>query len=175
MTDKEYLYDEYKRAEARYNALKACVEGVNAGTTESAAPASTATPTATQTQHTEQTTTPAETQTTTKPTSDSVPTPKTTDSEIVYEGKPEFTIKVGETLSLTFYGLNCTDTGGFAYITNGTFGSQPVYRYKLKETRIDNGFRYDVTITGFTKGDGMFSMCPYRKDKQAKRVFIHVR
>lgn len=174
MTDKEYMYDEYKRAEARYKALKACIEK-DTGTAESAAPASTAPLTTTQTQHAEQTTTPTETQTTTKPISDSVPTPKTTDPEIVYEGEPEYTIKVGETLSLTFYGLNSTDPGGFEYITNGTFGSQPVYKYKLKETRIDNGFRYNVTITGYTKGDSMLSMAPYRKDKEAKRVFIHVR
>lgn len=111
------------------------------------------------------------------PTPEPIPTPITKEPEIVYNGKSAYTIAKGESIVLTFWGLNSTNDRDFECSGNGMYGAMPVFTDKLKQTKIDNGFRFDVTITGKNEGNGWFSMSPYREKDPSKiaKVIINVK
>ena len=105
------------------------------------------------------------------------PTPITKEPEIVYNGKSSYIIEKGETIKVTFWGLNSTNSNDFEMSGDGWYGAMPVFTKSLKETAIENGFRFDVTITGQNEGEGYITMSPYmcKDTTKIKTVKIKVK
>lgn len=153
----DHIKEEYYRSEVHYNAMKALVEkeGIDIDGGDTPEPTPTPTPA------------PAPT-----PTPDPVPEPTTSDPEIVYDGPASYTIGVEESTVITFYGMNSDDFKDFAVEMNGAFGTMPVIKYKLKQTHIDGGCRFDYTITGNTKGTASITMSPHAGSNKGQKVKV---
>ena len=166
MNYNDYLKDEYNRARVNTDALYALckAKGIDVD-------GDTPTPTPTPTPEPEPTPTPVPTPAPT-PSPDPVPEPTTSDPEIVYDGPASYTIGVGESTVITFYGMNSDDFKDFAVEMNGAFGTMPVIKYKLKQTHIDGGCRFDYTITGNTKGTASITMSPHAGSNKGQKVKV---
>ena len=173
----DHIKEEYYRSEVHYFAMKALVEkegiDIDGGDTPepTPTPAPAPTPTPDPTPDPEPTPTPVPTPAPT-PSPDPVPEPTTSDPEIVYDGPASYTIGVGESTVITFYGMNSDDFKDFAVEMNGAFGTMPVIKYKLKQTHIDGGCRFDYTITGNTKGTASITMSPHAGSNKGQKVKV---
>lgn len=164
MTYNDYVIDEYNRAYVHYQAMKALKDGLTPTPTPTPDPEPTPTPTPTPTPDPE-------------PTPEPTPTPTTSDPEIVYNGSSAYTVGVGESTTITFYGMNSTNFDDFAVEMNGAFGTMPVFKYKIKQSRVDNGCRFDFVVTGNTNGTGSITMNPHsgKNVNQKIRVLVNVK
>lgn len=165
MNYNDYLKDEYNRARVNADALCALCKskGIDVdGDTPTPTPEPEPTPT------------PVPTPT---PAPEPVPEPTTKDPEIVYNGASAYTIGVGESTVITFYGMNSNSFNDFTVEMTNAFGTMPVIKYKLKQTHIEGGCRFDYTVTGNTKGTATMTMSPHtgKNISQKVKVVINVR
>jgi len=161
MNYNDYLKDEYNRARVNTDALYALckAKGIDVD-------GDTPTPTPTPTPEPEPTPT---------PTPEPTPTPVTADPEIVYNGASAYTVGVGESTVVTFYGMNSTNFNDFTVEMTNAFGTMPVIKHKLKQTHVDNGCRFDYTVIGNTKGTATITMSPNSNRNQKVKVVVNVR
>ena len=149
MTKKDYIVDEYNRAKVRYDALKAMLKSENIENE-------------TQTQTQEQPA-PQETQV------QEQPKPTSTEPEIVYSGKSEIVLAVGESVKFSIDVNNVTSSRDYSVETVG----DPTY-YDCDEAgyKTDYGYRLDFALKGKIAGKGSIKV--YLTKERNKRVDIAV-
>ena len=160
----DYLKDEYYRArvnaDALYDLCKSKGIDVDGGTPI---------PTPTPTPEPEPTPTP-----TPAPIPEPVPEPTTKDPEIVYNGKSVYNIGVKESTTITFYGMNSTNFNDFVVEMNEAIGTAPVIKYKINQTHVDNGCKFDYIVTGNIKGVASITMSPHTGKNTSQKVKVTI-
>lgn len=108
------------------------------------------------------------------PEPDPIPTPSTKEPVVIYKGKTAYTLGVGDTTIITFYCMNSNDPQDFDYSGQNMFGGHPVFKRKLRQEKITNGFKFIFEITGFSEGNGSLTVGVKKNHELVNAVTVDI-
>ena len=156
MTKKDYIIDEYNRAKVRYEALKAMLkaEGIESGNQAQ--------------EQTQEQTKPVQQETQTQ----EQPKPTSTEPEIVYSGKSEIVLAVGESVKFSIYVNNVRSSRDYSVETAG----DPTF-YSCDEVGIPTnyGYQLDFALKGKIAGKGSIKVYLNKNRSECVNIVVIIR